>query len=187
MAERGRLDLVRTSLGLLTDELRDDDSLSLVTFSDEAKTLLPMTRLGDHRRKIHKPSTPWSPPTPPTSARASARGTRSQGYEEAVDGHRVGANDRVVLLSDALAGALWGGASPRLQVTAVAEYFAQSLRGAETPGAPALGELASRARRLAVATEDDAVARLATAIGQADEITDGGRARSGGAGEGEMD
>lgn len=349
MAERGRLDLVRTSLDLLTDELRDDDSLSLVTFSDAAKTLLPMTRLGDHRRKIHD-AVDSMEPTDSTNLGAGIR----QGYEEAVDGHRVGANNRVVLLSDALAntgetdadtilerigsarrehgitlfgvgvgseygdalmerltnkgdghttyiadetqarkvfvdqlpahleltardakaqvafdrdtverfklvgyedrkvadqdfrddrvdggevgpghtvtalyavhlregasghvatatvrwldprtraphertgtvttgalaGALWGGASPRLQVTAVAVYFAQSLRGAETPGAPALGELASRARKLAVATEDDAVARLATAIGQADEITDGGRARSGGAGEGEMD
>lgn len=52
MAEPGRLDLVKKSLGILTDELRDDDSISLVTFSDEAKTLLPMTRLRDHRGRI---------------------------------------------------------------------------------------------------------------------------------------
>lgn len=52
MAETGRLDLVKKSLDILTDELRDDDSVSLVTFSDEAKTLLPMTRLQGHRGRI---------------------------------------------------------------------------------------------------------------------------------------
>ncbi|THA78435.1 DUF3520 domain-containing protein [Streptomyces sp. A0642] len=349
MASSDRLGLVKTSLGILTDELRDDDAVSLVTFSDEAKTVLPMTRLGGHRGKIHD-AVDSMEPAASTNVGAGVR----RGYEEAVDGHRKGANNRVVLLSDALAntgetdaksileridsarreygitlfgvgvgsdygdafmeqltnkgdghttyiadeeqarkvfvdqlpahleltardakaqvafdpktvekfkligyedrkvadddfrddsvdggeigpghtvtalyavrlrdgasghvatatvrwldpktraaheetgsvetgaidGKLWGGAGARLQVAAVAAYFADNLRGGKLPGAPGLGELATRADELARSTEDDSVAKLATAIGQADRLK-GGRSDSGAnAGEGEMD
>lgn len=350
MAEPGRLDLVKESLGILTDELRDDDSISLVTFSDEANTLLPMTRLRDHRGKI-RDKVDSMEPTDSTNVEAGI----TRGYEEAVDGRVKGANNRVVLLSDALAntgetgadaileridsarreygitlfgvgvgsdygdalmeqltnkgdghttyiaddtqarkvfvdqlpahleltardakaqvafdpktvekfkligyedrkvadedfrndrvdggevgpghtvtalyavhlrngasghvatatvrwldprtrtpheqtgkvgtdaidGPLWDGDSKRLQVTAVAAYFADALRGGELPGAPGLGELASKADELASATEDDSVRKLATAIGQANRLKGGGDDNgSGGAPEGEMD
>lgn len=349
MAASDRLGLVKTSLGILTDELRDDDSVSLVTFSDEAKTVLPMTRLWDHRGRIHD-AVDSMEPADSTNVGAGVR----RGYEEAVDGHREGASNRVVLLSDALAntgetdadailerigsarreygitlfgvgvgsdygdalmerltdkgdghttyvadeeqarkvfvdqlpahleltardakaqvafdpktvekfkligyedrkvadedfrddsvdggevgpghtvtalyavrlrdgasghvatatvrwldptsraaheetgavetgaveGRLWGGRSTRLQVTAVAAYFADALRGGGLPGAPGLGELASRAKTLAASTEDESVAKLATAIGRADRLR-GGRGDTGtGTGEGEMD
>ncbi|MGW1406254.1 vWA domain-containing protein [Streptomyces sp. NPDC002403] len=98
MAETGRLDLVKKSLDILTDELRDDDSVSLVTFSDEARTLLPMTRLRDHRGRI-RDRVDSMEPTDSTNVEAGIR----RGYEEAVDGRVEGANNRVVLLSDALA------------------------------------------------------------------------------------
>ncbi|GAA3484488.1 VWA domain-containing protein [Streptomyces yanii] len=98
MAGTGRLDLVKKSLSILTDELRDDDSVSLVTFSDKAKTLVPMTRLRDHRGKI-RDAVDSMKPTDSTNVEAGVR----RGYEEAVAGHRAGANNRVVLLSDALA------------------------------------------------------------------------------------
>ncbi|MFG3137790.1 von Willebrand factor type A domain-containing protein [Streptomyces sp. NPDC048211] len=349
MASPDRLGLVKTSLGILTDELRDDDSVSLVTFSDEATTVLPMTRLRDHRGKIHDAVDSMEPADSTNVAAGVGRG-----YEEAVDGHRKGANNRVVLLSDALAntgetdadaileridsarrdygitlfgvgvgsdygdalmerltnkgdghttyiadeeqarkvfvdqlpahveltardakaqvafdpktvekfkligyedrkvadddfrddsvdggeigpghtvtalyavrlrdgasghvatatvrwqdpksraahertgsvetsdihGKLWGGSSTRLQVTAVAAYFADNLRGGGLPGAPGLGELATRATELARSTEDDSVAKLATAIGRADGLR-GGREDTGTrTGEGEMD
>ncbi|MGW2176496.1 YfbK domain-containing protein [Streptomyces sp. NPDC001732] len=350
MAEPGRLDLVKRSLRILTDELRDDDSISLVTFSDEAETLLPMTRLRDHRGKI-RDRVDSMEATDSTNVEAGIR----RGYDEAVEGRAKGATNRVVLLSDALAntgeteagailkridsarreygitlfgvgvgsdygdalmeeltnkgdghttyiaddtqarkvfvdqlpahleltardakaqvafdpktvkqfkligyenrkvadedfrndrvdggevgpghtvtalyavrlregasghvatatvrwqdpktraphertgsigtnaidGPLWGGSSKRLQVTAVAAYFAESLRGRELPGAPGLGELASRAGKLASDTEDDSVRKLATAIGQADRLRDGRRGvGAGGEPEGEMD
>lgn len=98
MAETGRLDLVKKSLDILTDELRDDDSVSLVTFSDEARTLLPMTRLRDHRGRI-RDRVDSMEPTDSTNVEAGIR----RGYEEAVDGRVEGAENRVVLLSDALA------------------------------------------------------------------------------------
>ncbi|MGW3622605.1 YfbK domain-containing protein [Streptomyces sp. NPDC000880] len=334
MAEPGRLDLVKESLGILTDELRDDDSIALVTFSDEARTRLPMTRVDDSRDRIHEVIDSLEP-TDSTNVEAGVR----QGYDEAVEGRRRGATNRVVLLSDALAntgetradaildridearrsygitlfgvgvgsqygdalmerladkgdghttyvstseqarkvfcdelpthvelrareakaqvafdpetvqqfrligyenravadedfrndavdggevgpghtvtalyavrlregasghvatatvrwldpstrapheqtgsvetdavdGALWDETSKRLQVTAVAAYFAESLRGGSMPGAPGLGELAGRARKLASSTEDGAVRELAESIAQAQRVRD---------------
>ncbi|MFC4609580.1 von Willebrand factor type A domain-containing protein [Streptomyces maoxianensis] len=334
MAEPGRLDLVKEALGILTDQLRDDDSIALVTFSDEARTRLPMTGVDDNRDRIHEVIDSLEP-TDSTNVEAGVR----RGYDEAVEGRRRGATNRVVLLSDALAntgeteadaildriddarrtygitlfgvgvgseygdalmerladkgdghttyvstsaqarkvfcdqlpthvelrardakaqvafdpktvrqfrligyenravadedfrndtvdggevgpghtvtalyavrlregasghvatatvrwldprtrapheqtgsvetdavdGALWDEASKRLQVTAVAAYFAESLRGGAMPGAPELGELAARARKLASSTEDGAVRELAEAIAQAQRVRD---------------
>ncbi|MYU47664.1 DUF3520 domain-containing protein, partial [Streptomyces sp. SID7803] len=94
-----RLGLVKTSLGILTDALRDDDSISLVTFSDEAETVLPMTRLSGHRGRIRDAVDSLEPAeSTNVGGRASSAVTG-----EAVDGRRKGANNRVVLLSDALA------------------------------------------------------------------------------------
>ncbi|GAA3071084.1 vWA domain-containing protein [Streptomyces glomeratus] len=98
MGEPGRLDLVRDSLGVLTDRLRDDDSVALVTFSDEARTVLPMTRLGGHRARVHD-AVDELRPTDSTNLGAGVR----TGYATAVGGLRPGATNRVVLLSDGLA------------------------------------------------------------------------------------
>ncbi|WP_328910236.1 von Willebrand factor type A domain-containing protein [Streptomyces sp. NBC_00234] len=348
MAEPGRLDLAKKSLGILTDELRDDDSVSLVTFSDEAETRLPMTRLQGNRTKVRDVVEAMEPQDS-TNVDAGIR----RGYDEAVKGHRKGANNRVVLLSDALAntgeteadailgridssrreygitlfgvgvgsdygdalmerltnkgdghttyisdetqarkvfvdqlpahvelrardakaqvafdretvqqfrlvgyenrkvadedfrddsvdggeigpghtvtalyavrlrdgahghvatatvrwqdpktreaheetgsvetgaidGTLWGGDNTRLQVTAVAAYFADVLRGGDLPGTPGLGELSDRARKLAGVTEDSSVSKLARAIEQADSLMGGEGAPEAGDGEGEI-
>ncbi|MEV8015089.1 von Willebrand factor type A domain-containing protein [Streptomyces sp. NPDC086554] len=98
MAEPGRLDLVKESLGIMTDQLRDDDSISLVTFSDSAETVLPMTRLGDHRGRVHS-AIDQMEPTQSTNLEAGI----TTGYDTAVKSRREGATNRVVLLSDALA------------------------------------------------------------------------------------
>ncbi|MEU4260581.1 vWA domain-containing protein [Streptomyces argenteolus] len=349
MAEPGRLDLAKKSLGILTDELRDDDSVSLVTFSGEAETRLEMTRLGGNRTEI-RDAVDELEPADSTNVAAGVE----RGYDEAVKGHRKGATNRVVLLSDALAntgetdadailerigdareeygitlfgvgvgsdygdalmerltnkgdgnttyigdetqarkvfvdqlpahvelrardakaqvafdretvqqfrligyenrkvadedfrddsvdggevgpghtvtalyavrlrdgasghvatatvrwldpktrkaheetgsvntgavdGRLWDGENHRFQVTAVAAYFADILRGGDLPGTPALGELARHARRLAATTEDSSVEKLATAIEQADRIKGGGGDEPpGGESEGEI-
>ncbi|MGZ3099216.1 YfbK domain-containing protein [Streptomyces sp. H72] len=98
MAEPGRLDLAQESLGTMTDRLRDDDSVALVTFSDEAETVLPMTRLGDHRGRVHDAIDSLEP-TDSTNLGAGV----DTGYATAVEGRRAGATNRVVLVSDALA------------------------------------------------------------------------------------
>ncbi|MFI5979742.1 von Willebrand factor type A domain-containing protein [Streptomyces sp. NPDC051555] len=98
MAEPGRLDLVRTSMELMTDRLRDDDSIALVTFSDKAKTRIPMTRLGGQRTRVREVI---SALRPDSSTNVEAGVTR--GYDEAVKGLRAEATNRVVVLSDGLA------------------------------------------------------------------------------------
>ncbi|WP_377271220.1 von Willebrand factor type A domain-containing protein [Peterkaempfera sp. SMS 1(5)a] len=91
---------------------------------------------------------------------------------------RIGAGD--------LAAGLWTDAPRRLQVDAVAAYFADVLRHRQSqdeygtgsddtatssvpalPGEPSLQELAAHADRLATATEDLDVRRLADTVGQA--------------------
>ncbi|MFJ2261996.1 VWA domain-containing protein [Streptomyces sp. NPDC087844] len=98
MAEPGRLDLAKESLDVMTDRLRDDDAVALVAFSDEARTVLPMTRLGDHRGRVHE-AIDTLEPTDSTNLGAGV----TVGYRTAVEGLREGATNRVVLLSDALA------------------------------------------------------------------------------------
>ncbi|MFF3345078.1 von Willebrand factor type A domain-containing protein [Streptomyces sp. NPDC002779] len=98
MAEPGRLDLAQESLGVLTDRLRDDDSVALVTFSDRAETVLPMTRLGGNRDAIHDAIDDLEP----MYSTDLGAGVET-GYATAVEGLREGATNRVVLVSDALA------------------------------------------------------------------------------------
>ncbi|MFC9845276.1 von Willebrand factor type A domain-containing protein [Streptomyces sp. NPDC060223] len=98
MDEPGRLDLAKDSLDVMTDRLRDDDSVALVTFSDEAETVLPMTRLGDHRGRVHDAVDSLEP----QSSTNLGAGVET-GYATATEGLREGATNRVVLVSDALA------------------------------------------------------------------------------------
>ncbi|MFJ4831679.1 von Willebrand factor type A domain-containing protein [Streptomyces sp. NPDC088747] len=98
MDEPGRLDLARDSLDVMTDRLRDDDSVALVTFSDEAETVLPMTRLGDHRGRVHDAIDSLEP-----EASTNLGAGVETGYATATEGLREGATNRVVLVSDALA------------------------------------------------------------------------------------
>ncbi|MFJ5546341.1 von Willebrand factor type A domain-containing protein [Streptomyces sp. NPDC093225] len=98
MAETGRLDLVRTAMGLMTDRLRSDDSVAVVAFSDQAETRLPMTRLDGNRQRVHEVVDGLLP-----SRSTNVEAGVVRGYEVAVAGLRPGATNRVVLLSDALA------------------------------------------------------------------------------------
>ncbi|MEV7995112.1 von Willebrand factor type A domain-containing protein [Streptomyces sp. NPDC086077] len=98
MSEPGRLDLAKESLAVMTDRLRDDDSVALVTFSDEAETVLPMTRLGGNRGKVHGAVSGLE-----VQQSTNLGAGVETGYATAVEGLREGATNRVVLVSDALA------------------------------------------------------------------------------------
>ncbi|MFF7972646.1 von Willebrand factor type A domain-containing protein [Streptomyces sp. NPDC007905] len=98
MDEPGRLDLARQSLSTMTDRLRDDDSVAVVTFSEHARTVLPMTRLGGHRGEVHDAIDGLEA----LSSTNLGAGVEI-GYATAVEGLRKGATNRVVLVSDALA------------------------------------------------------------------------------------
>ncbi|MEU9382416.1 von Willebrand factor type A domain-containing protein [Streptomyces sp. NPDC048279] len=98
MDEPGRLDLAKKSLDTMTDRLRDDDSVAIVTFSEHAETVLPMTRLAGHRGRIHRAVDGL------TALYSTNLGEGVEaGYATAVDGLRKDATNRVVLISDALA------------------------------------------------------------------------------------
>ncbi|MFD5187199.1 hypothetical protein ACFWMU_03410 [Streptomyces sp. NPDC058357] len=101
-----------------------------------------------------------------------------------------------MLLSDALANTGEGDADAILERIGSARRdhgitlfgVGQALRGERLPDAPGLGELASRARKLASATEDGSVRKPATMIGQAARLKGGsGDGGSGEAPEGELD
>ncbi|MFE7861016.1 von Willebrand factor type A domain-containing protein [Streptomyces sp. NPDC057403] len=98
MGEPGRLDLAKRSLGAMTDRLRDGDSVALVTFSDEARTVLPMTRLAGHRGKVHDAIDELE-----TQDSTNLGAGVEKGYATATEGLREGATNRVVLVSDGLA------------------------------------------------------------------------------------
>ncbi|WP_367125352.1 von Willebrand factor type A domain-containing protein [Streptomyces phytohabitans] len=119
MAEPGRLDLVRASLRTAVGQLRDTDSVALVAFSDEARTVLPMTRLGDDGgRGTVRDALDGLRTEDSTNLAAGMR----TGYAEAVEGLRKGATNRVVLLSDALANT--GGTAPDAILDQVAAHRA---------------------------------------------------------------
>ncbi|GAA2089657.1 VWA domain-containing protein [Streptomyces albiaxialis] len=99
MAEPGRLDLAKKALRTAADHLRAEDSAALVTFSDTAKTVLPMTRLGGGGRERLRDAVAGLEPQQDTNLGAGV----TRGYEEAAEGRREGGTNRVVLLSDALA------------------------------------------------------------------------------------
>ncbi|MGR3872362.1 YfbK domain-containing protein [Streptomyces graminifolii] len=98
MSETGRLDLAKKSLDEMTDRLHDDDSVALVTFSDEAETVLPMTRLGGHRGQVHDAVDELE-----TQSATNLGAGVETGYATATEGLRRGATNRVVLISDGLA------------------------------------------------------------------------------------
>ncbi|MFD8571276.1 von Willebrand factor type A domain-containing protein [Streptomyces sp. NPDC059639] len=102
MGQPGRLDLVRSSLSQLTGRLRADDSIALVTFSGEAKTVLPMTRLGSKGGAVREKVQDAIDTLEATDSTNLEAGITT-GYATAVKGARSGATNRVVLLSDALA------------------------------------------------------------------------------------
>ncbi|MBO8195884.1 von Willebrand factor type A domain-containing protein [Streptomyces oryzae] len=99
MAEPGRLDLVKDALRTAAGQLRGSDSVSLVTFSGEATTVMPMTRLDDGGRGRLRAAVAKLEPQSSTNLGAGMK----QGYQQAAEHRRSGATNRVVLMSDALA------------------------------------------------------------------------------------
>jgi Ca-activated chloride channel family protein len=108
MGEPGKLDVVREALNDLIDRLRPTDSVAIVTFSDEATVVRPMTRVAE-RSDLHR-AVDGLRATDSTNLEAGL----VLGYQVARDGLRPGATNRVVLLSDGLANVGDTAASPIL-------------------------------------------------------------------------
>jgi Ca-activated chloride channel family protein len=97
MAQDGRLELVKDSLRVLVDRLGDRDRVSIVTFGDEARVVLPPTWASDSGRIIGSIEELW--PGGSTNLEAGLR----LGYELARETLTEDGIDRVVLASDGVA------------------------------------------------------------------------------------
>ena len=94
---RERLGLVKASLALLVLNLRDTDTLSIVTYSDDASVLLPPTQVRDAERIVA--AIDELQPSNSTNMEAGLR----TGYEQARQSFRPGALNTVILTSDGVA------------------------------------------------------------------------------------
>ncbi len=96
MAEPGKLDLVKSGLHTLVDQLRTSDSVALVAYSDEAEVLRQMTQVRD-RSALHSAIDRLR-----VSGSTNLEAGLRLGYETARKSFRSGATNRVILLSDGL-------------------------------------------------------------------------------------
>ena len=97
MSQGNRLNLVQRSLQLLVDELTESDTVSIVTFSDNARLVLPPTSAAEYDRildEIYALRTENS-----TNVRAGLQ----LGYQQALKAYQRGATNRVILCSDGVA------------------------------------------------------------------------------------
>ena len=94
---RERLGLVQSSLALLADSLRDDDTISVVSFEDQAKPILEPTPVSDTDAILA--AIDRLEPGGSTNLEAGLR----LGYEEARKSFRADATNIVLLASDGVA------------------------------------------------------------------------------------
>ncbi|WP_433054082.1 YfbK domain-containing protein [Dactylosporangium sp. CS-033363] len=96
MSEPGKLDLVQRGLHTLVGQLRPTDSVAIVSYSDKAQLLRPMTAVREREsldQSIDRLKVSGS-----TNLEAGLR----MGYDTARKGFRNSATNRVILLSDGL-------------------------------------------------------------------------------------
>lgn len=96
MAEPGKLDLVKSGLHTLVDQLRSTDSVALIAYDDDAEVLRQMAPVRD-RSALHS-AIDRLRVAGSTNLEAGLR----LGYETARKAFRSGSTNRVILLSDGL-------------------------------------------------------------------------------------
>jgi len=97
MADGNRIELVKRSLELLVDQLRDDDTVGIVAFESHAHLILEPTP-GYERYKIREAVRGLT-----TGGSTNAEAGLVMGYELAEKAYRAQASNRVVLCSDGVA------------------------------------------------------------------------------------
>ncbi|MEU5878835.1 von Willebrand factor type A domain-containing protein [Spirillospora sp. NPDC047279] len=97
MDEPGRLDLVKSSLHALVDQLRPSDSVAIVAYSSDAEVVREMTPASD-RRSLHRAIDSLE-----TGDSTNIEAGMTAGYKEARRAFRSAATNRVILASDGLA------------------------------------------------------------------------------------
>ncbi|MFD0853729.1 VWA domain-containing protein, partial [Actinomadura adrarensis] len=97
MAEPGRLDLVKSALHTLVDQLRPSDSVAIVSYHSEARLVREMTPVS-RRTELHRAIDSLD-----TDDSTNLEAGMVLGYKEARRAFREGATNRVILASDGLA------------------------------------------------------------------------------------
>jgi Ca-activated chloride channel family protein len=97
MGDPGKLDMVKQALHTLVDQLRPSDSVAIVTFSDNARVVRPMTRIAE-RSDLHAAIDELR-----IEGSTNLEAGLVKGYQVAREGFRTGLTNRVILLSDGLA------------------------------------------------------------------------------------
>jgi len=97
MGDAGKLDLVKSALHALVDQLRPDDSVAIVTFNNHTDVVRPMTSVS-HRSDLHHAIDGLQ-----AGGSTDLEAGLVAGYDVARQGFRAGATNRVVILSDGLA------------------------------------------------------------------------------------
>lgn len=92
-----RLPVVKESLRTLVDQLRPTDAIAIVTYSDQAQVVQPMTDVAD-RAQIHSAIESLA-----VAGSTNMEEGLSLGYQVASEGFGADAINRVILLSDGLA------------------------------------------------------------------------------------
>ncbi|HWI51259.1 MAG TPA: von Willebrand factor type A domain-containing protein [Symbiobacteriaceae bacterium] len=117
MESGGRLELVKESLRVLVDQLREEDRVALVSYSDTAELVVAHT----YDKTRLKAAIDRLRPQSSTNAEAGLR----LGYEQASREFRRGAINRVILASDGVANV--GATSPDGILRTVSDYKAQGI------------------------------------------------------------
>jgi Ca-activated chloride channel homolog len=97
MGDSGKLDMVKSSLRLLVDQLRSDDSVGIVVFTTDARVVLEPTRGSDHQDILS--AIDRLQPEASTNAEAGVR----LGYQMAHSQFIEGGINRVVIATDGVA------------------------------------------------------------------------------------
>jgi Ca-activated chloride channel family protein len=90
-----KLQYVQQGLGLLIDGMRDDDQLALITYSDQAMVVKPMTRVGAERVALRKAVQNLQ-----ANGGTNLHDGLMAGYREVLDHQDSARQNRVIMLSD---------------------------------------------------------------------------------------
>ena len=90
-----KIELVKKSLRKFVSALQNEDKLSIVVFSSDAKLLLPVGEVGENKTKINKIIDTMTP-----DGMTNLNAGMLMGYEEALKAHSSLTNSRVILMTD---------------------------------------------------------------------------------------
>lgn len=95
MSAAGKMDFVRTGLGLLIDELHDDDRVAMITYSDNARVLFAMADVGPNRGELRRLATGLLP-----GGSTNISEGLEFGYREVLEDYDITRQNRLIMLSD---------------------------------------------------------------------------------------